>query len=308
MKTITGGDTEVSDDFFSDRNVSEESSHALSTSDVSYTSAVQDTEATITLHYSGDREPTNCNIYNLNNVTETTACTCSSGHCSVGLTGLSGYYGSASAEFYLSNNSESSNTSTINLSIDFTCPSGYVRVSANTDHGINNDFCVMAYEAKDDGGANPISQANNTPWVSISANNAITKCQSLGAKYDLISNPEWMTIAREIEGISSNWSGASIGSGCISRGNHNGSTCGYNNAAIDFGTSRNSLASLALLSGEVIWDFSGNVYEWVQWTAGGSYENSPYSCTGSWVEFNGVSCSGIPLNDFSPSNNSYGSA
>ncbi len=306
MRAITGGETDVSDNFFSNHN----SLGGISTSDFTYKNVVQDVEAIITLDYGGDTEPTNCHVLNLNNVIETKACNCSLGNCTVGLTGLSGYYGIASADFYLSNDDERSNTSKIDISIDFVCPSQYVRVAANNDVGVSNDFCVMKYEAKNVG-AVATSQENLAPWVSISAGDSKAECQSLGVNYDLISNPEWMAVAREIENNINNWSGGSIGSGCISRGNHNTGSCGYSNgSAVDFGSSRNILASLELASGEQIWDLAGNVSEWVDWTPGGVYDGNPYTtgvgCTSG--EFNSVSCNGMPQNEFAPENIIYGSA
>ena len=46
-----------------------------------------------------------------------------------------------------------------------TCPVGYVYVSGNTSLG-TNDFCVMAYEAKNVGGV-ATSQENLTAWDNI---------------------------------------------------------------------------------------------------------------------------------------------
>lgn len=165
----------------------------------------------------------------------------------------------------------------------FTCPSGYVKVPANSDVGVSSDFCVMQFEAKDDGSGNPISQADTTPWVNITNLVAQSECRSLNAlngvtnKYDLISNPEWMAIARNVEGVNSNWSGGSPGIGCMKMGNFDGrflSECDptvnsyYRNMAVDFGSSRldNGSAQFELSNGNIIWDLAGNVAEFVDWT------------------------------------------
>jgi hypothetical protein len=91
--------------------------------------------------------------------------------------------------------------------------------------------------------------------------------------YALISNPEWMTIARNVENVSANWTDGSVGSGCLMRANVGGTyACtggdsGYNGSNPDFGSGRSDsgTASLTLDNGEEIWDLSGNVLEWVDW-------------------------------------------
>ncbi|MCB0411223.1 MAG: SUMF1/EgtB/PvdO family nonheme iron enzyme, partial [Bdellovibrionales bacterium] len=170
-----------------------------------------------------------------------------------------------------------------------TCPDGYAKVPGNSRLG-TSDFCVMKYEAKarqidsgeikengcDGTGAfcnygtsnwglndhKPVSVEQGRPWRRISRDNAINACQSLGQGYDLISNAEWQTIARNIENQAVNWSGQRVGSGCISRGNSAGSACGYRALGLESG--RDARATHTLSSGEEIYHFSGNVSEWVK--------------------------------------------
>ncbi len=181
-----------------------------------------------------------------------------------------------------------------------TCPAGYIPVPANAAVGAPNDFCVMKYEAKNDGSNNPTSTEGTTPWVSISQVSAKSECQSLNAlnsvtdKYDLISNPEWMAIARNVENVASNWTNGAVSSGCLKRGN-NGSTdaclggsSGYNGANPEFGAARNALASLTLDNGEVIWDLSGNVWEWVDWTLGGALSTNMAQASKPYITADGA--------------------
>lgn len=56
------------------------------------------------------------------------------------------------------------------------------------------------------------SRSSWTPWVSITQPQAITECNSLWAWYHLITNNEWMTIARNIEANSQNWANWTVGS------------------------------------------------------------------------------------------------
>ena len=127
--------------------------------------------------------------------------------------------------------------------------------------------CVMKYEASSDGTTNcknaagtaaacPVSNTTTTPWVSINQVNAKAACESIGAH--LITNAEWMSLARDIESVSSNYV-----SGILKRGNVGDTVTGdYDGANPEYGTGRNELAKLTLSNGEEIWDLSGNVWEW----------------------------------------------
>jgi formylglycine-generating enzyme required for sulfatase activity len=211
----------------------------------------------------------------------------------------------ASYTFYAnatgSGGTSSCSTANVNYTIN-ACPVGYISVPSMAAVGAPDDFCVMQYEAKNSGG-DPVSTATGAPWVSINQINAKAECQSLGANYDLISNPEWMAIARNVENVASNWTDGSVGSGCLKRGNVGGTNAcaggdsGYNGADPESGAGRNALASLTLDNGEVIWDLSGNVWEWVDWTLGGalstsmSQGNKPSSGgtpVASWIELTAV--------------------
>jgi hypothetical protein len=197
------------------------------------------------------------------------------------------------------------------------CPTGYIDVPANEGLGVSA-FCVMKYEAKNDGFGNAISQEASAPWVSINQTDAWDECDDLNSEssrgdidsdtntdgtYALISNPEWMTIARNVENVAANWTDGSVGSGCLMRGNVGGTNActggdsGYNGPDPDFGSGRsdNGTASLTLDNGEEIWDLSGNVWEWVDWDmtstlvtvtpASKAYISSEGSPQSAWKEF-----------------------
>ncbi len=184
-----------------------------------------------------------------------------------------------------------------------TCPSGYLHVPRNTSVGTNSDFCVMKYEAKDNGSGVAVSQAAGNLFVSLTIGASQTKCNNIGAKYDLISNPEWMTVARNAESVSSNFEAGVMARGWAASTSNGdtwtntvvasstGPNCKYNTAADSCASSGNHLyrRTLALSNGEEIWDFSGNVWEWVDWshtTAG--LQLGPTTCSASWVEFPAV--------------------
>ncbi len=149
------------------------------------------------------------------------------------------------------------------------CPTNYLFVSGNPSLSIV-DFCVMKYEAKNVGGV-ATSQATLSPWASINQTDARIVCSKLGAGYHLITDPEWMTIAREIEQVPSNWNSNVVGSDWIYSGHNDGVPSNALNASINdndgyYGTgntaSSNQRRTLTLSNGGVIWDFSGNVEEW----------------------------------------------
>ena len=120
--------------------------------------------------------------------------------------------------------------------------------------------------------------------------------------YALISNPEWMAIAKNIENVAANWTDGSVGSGCLLRGNVGTTLCtggasGYDGPDPDSGSGRSDsgTASLTLDNGEEIWDFSGNVWEWVDWdmsdtlltiaTDSKAFVSSDGSTVQDWREF-----------------------
>ncbi|MDD2796832.1 MAG: SUMF1/EgtB/PvdO family nonheme iron enzyme, partial [Candidatus Pacebacteria bacterium] len=135
--------------------------------------------------------------------------------------------------------------------------------------------CVMKYEAKNVGGV-ATSQATVAPWVGISQENAKKKCEEIGAH--LITNAEWMALARDIEAVEDNWvgTGASrvlkMGNAGNRKGNNTNNTeawYGFDTPSVDYegktggNRSSDSPAKLILSNGQSIWDFSGNVSEWI---------------------------------------------
>jgi prepilin-type N-terminal cleavage/methylation domain-containing protein len=165
------------------------------------------------------------------------------------------------------------------VSIDCQDKPGYIKVPGNPLYG-TLDFCVMKYEAKDVGGV-ATSQASGFPWTFINHSTAITQCQNTGLPgSDLISNAEWMTIARNIELQNSNWYNPTptpvnqVGNGGLWKG-HSGDDNPPNALAastddnLGYIGTNNSISNgwqakrtHTLSNGEVIWDFSGNVWEW----------------------------------------------
>lgn len=142
-------------------------------------------------------------------------------------------------------------------------------------------------------------------------------CENINAH--LINNNEWMTIARNVEQVSANWCNRD-GSGCgnvpgtpgkILANGHNDSKP---NKALPAGSDNqpnfmdDQKRTLTLSNDRIIWDFAGNVWQWVDATI--PRKDEPRSITpnlgGSgwvWAEFQTVKYS----NDFAPSNPNWNS-
>ncbi|MBY0314699.1 MAG: hypothetical protein K2Q26_04225 [Bdellovibrionales bacterium] len=186
------------------------------------------------------------------------------------------------------------------------CPTGFVGVPGNVNLG-SRDFCVMQFEAKNDGSGNAISQAASPPWTNISATTAFSRCSAISeagftGTFALMSNAEWMTIARDAEHVSVNWTGGSPGSGLLFRGNGSGNGVEiYDGANPESGTGRNARARLTLSNGSVIWDLAGNVWEFLDWSsADGVLTVGPTTCnTGVWNDLT-VTCPAFAANQWGP--------
>ena len=151
----------------------------------------------------------------------------------------------------------------------------------------------------------PVSIPQKYPWRNINADDSSSECSSLGSRYDLISNGEWMAIARDIEGVGANWSTGTVGSGCLKRG---GSThanlCGSDphsgGPSVSLhprrGLNRNSNSILTLSSGDQIFDFSSNVAEWVDWDSTISGLQKGPDCRGDTTELKDYTCIDLTSN------------
>lgn len=191
------------------------------------------------------------------------------------------------------------------------CPEGFIPVPADPLTGVATNFCVSKYHMKavkktdgvpqHDGGPTgvyfPESRADYRPWVNLDFDAAEAECQSLGANFHVITNAEWMTIAKSIENRFSNWSGNAVGNGYIPRGHSDSApnsslpanasdslpchSTGNANCAIQADPDYPQKRTLTLLNNAVIWDFAGNVNSWVDSNGGGesvSYWLNTYVC------------------------------
>ncbi len=195
------------------------------------------------------------------------------------------------------------------------CPEGYIPVPGNYLYdtvGSKGGFCVPKYEMKIDrngdgvgnlasdygcefgtfnvwqytlpncSNGSPVSTATGSPVIFGGLSQARSVCESLGENYHLMTNDEWMTLARNIEIIPNNWYNPDTetwGTSPIDIGNGNklpqGQKTTNPNACLDasqddddgfFGinnVNNSHRRTFYLTNGEIIWDLSGNLFEFV---------------------------------------------
>lgn len=177
-----------------------------------------------------------------------------------------------------------------------TCPTGWIEIPGTSN-------CVMKYEAKIQGNDEGYqaydsafvaeSRASGTPWNNITSYQAKDECTAIGAH--LITNAEWMTIARNIENNSAQNENASgelyRGNSSLGSGSYNGHPASTDDndgyymvssndiffnifgfklidevhavasqmCSLDSSTQRRTFI---LSNGAVIWDFAGNAAEY----------------------------------------------
>jgi formylglycine-generating enzyme required for sulfatase activity len=158
------------------------------------------------------------------------------------------------------------------------CPSGYVSVP-------QHDFCVAKFEMKNPIDATgvrrwmigtPVSSPAGKPWTVVTRDEAAAACARIPSgthRFSLISNNEWQAIARDAESVAGNWRDDKVGQGYLTMGHADGNPFQMLEAAGDdkpyFGTNNSwrigweQRRTLFLSNGEVIWDLSGNAWEWV---------------------------------------------
>ncbi len=189
------------------------------------------------------------------------------------------------------------------------CPENFIPVQPNSNLGTPNEFCVAKFEMKKVGNV-AISQSQDVPWVNISIVDAKNSCKSLGAGYDLISNPEWMTIGHNIEAQGDNWTSGQVGIGTIYRGHTDSVPLNALNVT-DINNKYDGTGNLhpshqrrthVLNNGHEIWDFGGNVSELVDWTIGGDVSPGPNTCDPVHMELYGVNCAALSPADYLPLN------
>ncbi|MEF2176098.1 MAG: prepilin-type N-terminal cleavage/methylation domain-containing protein [Candidatus Absconditabacteria bacterium] len=150
-------------------------------------------------------------------------------------------------------------------------PNSLRKTWAESDYGVDNDIYSQTIS---NGGIT--SKAEDYPIANIRQGEAIQACGTDGI-YHLITNNEWMAIARNAEQQGTNWTSGIKGNGGLYRGNVDisdnmswssfaasgifSSAAGSDNSPRGIGVIGNRLHVLS--NGIKIWDMSGNVWEHV---------------------------------------------
>ena len=194
-------------------------------------------------------------------------------------------------------------TKKYNFSEPSSCATGFIPVPGNPVF-MQPGFCVAKYEMTytdalswGDTSSNyvawkiPVSMSGRFPIKWVTQQQAIDSCKLLWSGYHLITNNEWMTIARNIESQAVNWSSGVVWSGWLYRGN-NGSTATPLDCDVDVNTEPaiwvadnpnlsatrttcNDKRQNKLSNGTILHDMAGNIWEHVNKanTLNGEYFN-----------------------------------
>jgi hypothetical protein len=175
-------------------------------------------------------------------------------------------------------NNNNSEESVKNEGIHLSKSGEWLKVETNNPE---DTFWIMKHEATvltDESSTKKLvlSDMNLAPTTDVTIQEAESYCKSLGEKYSLVTNNQWISIANQIEQNPINWTGQKAYSGCLYQGNNGhetigtgktiDSSCGYSteNNSIDYGPERDTRSIHTLTNGSIIYDFAGNVNEWVK--------------------------------------------
>jgi len=152
---------------------------------------------------------------------------------------------------------------------DVACPVNYSLVYHNDILG-TNDFCVMKYEAKNDGTGKAISEPAGVLWTTISQPNAAAAAVAACDGCHLITDAEWMALVADIMTVKYNWVDGRVGGNTLYTGHNDNMPAEYLAASTDdedgyYGTGNtypsNQRRTFYLHSGDVVWDIAGNLWD-----------------------------------------------
>jgi hypothetical protein len=196
------------------------------------------------------------------------------------------------------------------------CPIGFVEVAPGP-----NRFCAAKYEMKATTSGGVESVPANSPMLVASAAEAQSKCHTMGSGYALISNPQWMEMAREIERQPGNWSLGKVNLGFLNKGHSDAAPDSFlpadpadrdgcfltNQICKVLGIFSDQRRTFILNNGQVIWDLAGNAAEIMDWSISKDKAKPESDLYNKWTSLNGAIASiTMPDSQFKSSNTSLG--
>ena len=174
----------------------------------------------------------------------------------------------------------------LNAVILLVCPAGYLYVAGDSALG-TKPFCVMQHEARDDG--DPVasdSSRGDSPWEPNDFEEAFEGCANLppplnpdlwGGDFSLITNAQWVAITDNIASVGENFDDNSTPNDDTDDFLYPGHSDNNPSSVLNItnpndnedGTAGNNTSgqkrTFKLATGGVLWDFAGNLAEWVAW-------------------------------------------
>ena len=145
------------------------------------------------------------------------------------------------------------------------CPEDYVVIQPDQELKVPA-FCLMKTEARHGDDDVAVPGYSDSPWEAT-PQEAKDACRRAGPSCDLITNLEWMAVAKQLESYNGNWSSSYVGNGYLNKGNtiDDLGVLNISDSSNEYDqlTSNNFQyrRTFKLLTG-TLWDFGGNLAEW----------------------------------------------
>jgi formylglycine-generating enzyme required for sulfatase activity len=121
-------------------------------------------------------------------------------------------------------------------------------------------FQVARFAAARDAAGKLSFAADDAPWININ----YAEAQAVAAEhgYKLITETQWLAIAWNASQVAENWSGGAVGVGKMNQGIRNDS-CARSGSDVSDSPSDPVRRYVTLSNGQRVYDFNGNLFQWV---------------------------------------------
>jgi hypothetical protein len=180
------------------------------------------------------------------------------------------------------------------------CPRNYVSVPLGATAGTISPFCAAKYEMKRSQNGTATSESRASPMIVATKVEAADACSGIGPGYALITNSEWMIISSNIAANSVNWRDHVIDPASQLAGGHHedlppsllgasrndSEGCFGLDAICDPGSWAGQKRTFILSNDSIIWDFSGNAWEVVDFSPKvSSADPTVFDIAGRWKNY-----------------------